>query len=240
VIRALFAVLVAALAAGCASTPPATDRGEVIRRIVASTVQLRSERDGARRAASGVVLASDRAARRSWILTTRHFLDARESQPISLSSGRVRAQATVSAIATDVDLAVLEVAGVALPAVTLKDAARLGDEVWVVAFPWGRRLTVIAGIVSQLAGEEGDGILEGSPRMVDASVSYGSSGGGVFDAATGALIGIVEGYRTARMVTKDAPGRTLDIPVAGETTLISSRAIRNFLAVSPVPGLPGP
>jgi hypothetical protein len=72
--------------------------------------------------------------------------------------------------------------------------------------------------------------------MVDASVSYGSSGGGVFDAATGALIGIVEGYRTARMTTKEE--RSLEIPVAGETTLISSQAIRTFLAATQVPALP--
>ncbi len=232
--RALLLVLT--LAAGCVSLPPAPERGDVIRKIVASTVQLRSEREGVRRAASGVVIASDPVARRSWILTTRHFLDARESHPVSISRGAVRAAAKVAFIATDVDLAILEVAGVALPGVTLKDVAQLGDEVWVVAFPWGRRLTVVSGIVSQLVGDDGEPTVEGAPRMVDASVSYGSSGGGVFDAATGALIGIVEGYRTARMTTKEE--RSLEIPVAGETTLLSSQAIRTFLAVTQVPAPP--
>ena len=231
------ALLVAiTLGAGCASLPPAPERGDVIRRIVASTVQLRSEREGVRRAASGVVIASDAAARRSWILTTRHFLAGRESHPVSMSRGAARAPAKVVFVGADVDLAILEVTGVALPGVTLKDVAQLGDEVWVVAFPWGRRLTVVSGIVSQLVGDDGEPTVEGAPRMVDASVSYGSSGGGVFDAATGTLIGIVEGYRTARMTTKEE--RALEIPVAGETTLISSQAIRTFLAVTPVPALP--
>jgi S1-C subfamily serine protease len=236
VIRRGVLVVALSLAAGCASVPVPAERGEVIRKIVASTVQLRSERDGVRRAASGVVIASDAAARRSWILTTRHFLAGRESQPVSLHRGAARAAARVVAVGTDVDLAILEVTGVTLPGVTLKDVAQLGDEVWVVAFPWGRRLTVVSGIVSQLVGDDGEPAVAGPPRMVDASVSYGSSGGGVFDAATGDLIGIVEGYRTARMTTKE--DRALEIPVAGETTLISSQAIRSFLAVTPVPALP--
>ena len=235
-IRAFAVLVTTALAAGCASVSTSGARGDVIRKIVASTVQLRSEREGVRRAASGVVIASDAATRRSWILTTRHFLDARESQPVSVSRGNLRALAKVAVIGTDVDLALLEVPGAALPGVTLKDVAQLGDEVWVVAFPWGRRLTVVSGIVSQLVGDAGEAAVAGAPRMIDASVSYGSSGGGVFDAATGALIGIVEGYRTARMTTKEE--RALEIPVAGETTLISSQAIRTFLAATSAPGSP--
>ena len=235
-IRRLALLVTTALTIGCASLPPVAERGDVIRKIVASTVQLRSEREGVRRAASGVVIASDSAARRTWILTTRHFLTGRESQPVSVSRGASRAVAKVSVLGTDVDLAILEVVGVALPHVTLKDVAQLGDEVWVVAFPWGRRLTVVSGIVSQLAGDDGEPVVAGAPRMVDASVSYGSSGGGVFDAASGALIGIVEGYRTAQMTTKEQ--RALEIPVAGETTLISSHAIRAFLASTTVPRPP--
>jgi serine protease Do len=68
--------------------------------------------------------------------------------------------------------------------------------------------------------------------MVDASVSYGASGGGVFEAATGALIGVVESYRTARMTVPTTPEKVLDIPVAGETTLVSSAAIVRFLSAS--------
>ena len=65
--------------------------------------------------------------------------------------------------------------------------------------------------------------------MVDTSVSYGASGGGVFDAASGTLVAIVESYRTAKVVHPDAPGTTLEIPVAGETTVISSETILRFL-----------
>ena len=61
-------------------------------------------------------------------------------------------------------------------------------------------------------------------RQVDTSVSYGASGAGVFDAETGELIGVVEGYRTAQIATRDAPDRVMEIPVPGETLVISAQA----------------
>ena len=68
--------------------------------------------------------------------------------------------------------------------------------------------------------------------MVSASVSYGSSGGGVFDAQTGELLGIVEGYRTAKVAIPEMKERVLEVPVAGETTLIPAPAIFRFLVDS--------
>ena len=54
--------------------------------------------------------------------------------------------------------------------------------------------------------------------MVDASVSYGSSGGGVYQARGGALIGIVQGYSTARVTSQGAdPPWYIDVPVPGQT-----------------------
>jgi len=223
------------LASACASAPGGAERSEIIRRFLPSTVQLRSERaEGARRAASGIVLASEASTKRSWILTTRHFLDPAGAQDISVSvvgrKGRVKA--TVTAVSANLDLAVIEVQGMALSPVRLKDVVRLGDEVWVAAFPWGRQLTVVSGVVSQLRAEDGEAPVEGTIRMVDASVSYGSSGGGVFDAETGALVGIVEGYRTAQIATPGSPDRVLQLPVPGETIVIPCRMILEFLAAS--------
>jgi S1-C subfamily serine protease len=118
---------------------------------------------------------------------------------------------------------------VTLPPVTLKESAKLGDDVWMVAFSWGRRLTIVGGVVSQISAETGDAPVEGPARMVDASVSYGASGGGVFDAASGALIGIVESHRTARVTSPGPPEHVIEIPVPGETTLISSESILRFM-----------
>ena len=140
--------------------------------------------------------------------------------------------ARVARLSPDKDLAVIQVEGISLPPVRLKELVRLGDEVWVAAFPWGRQFTVVSGVVSQLIAEEGELAVEGTIRMVDASVSYGASGGGVFDAETGALVGIVEGYRTAHMSGTDKSDRVVQLPVAGETLVIPARAIMDFLGAS--------
>jgi S1-C subfamily serine protease len=223
------------LTSACASGPGGGERSEVIRRFLPSTVQLRAERaEGARRAASGIVLAADASSKRSWILTTRHFLDpaGRQDVYVSVAGRKGRVKAAVTTVSADMDLAVIEVHGIVLSPVRLKEVVRLGDEVWVAAFPWGRQLTVVSGVVSQLRAEDGEAPVEGIIRMVDASVSYGSSGGGVFDAETGALVGIVEGYRTAQITTPGSPDRVLQLPVPGETTVIPCRMILDFLAAS--------
>ena len=233
--RVLGAALGLALA-GCGGLGGGTtERSDVMRRILPSTVQLRSERDGGtRRAASGVVLASDAGTKRSWILTTRHFLEPAIRQDVTVGSPtrKGRAKAVVKSVSLDLDLAVIEVDGISLPPVRLKEVVRLGDEIWIVAFPWGRQLTVTSGVVSQLKADDGELSIEGTIRMVDASVSYGASGGGVFDAETGALVGIVEGYRTAQMSVPGTPDRSVQVPVAGETLVIPVVSIMSFLAAS--------
>lgn len=219
----------AALAAGCAST--AADRTPIMRQVLASTVQLGAEREGGgRRWASGVVVGSDEAGR-SWVLTTRHFLEPAVGQKLfALVPGvKGRIQARVVATSPDSDLALLAVEGVVLRPVRLQESARLGDAVWVVSFPWGRRLTVVGGIVSQIAGDDGEVPLEGAVRLIDAPAAYGTSGGGVFDAITGRLIGIVESYRTARVTFSGPPERGVDIPWPGETMVLGVPAIRAFL-----------
>jgi S1-C subfamily serine protease len=230
-VRAAWLLAVAALAAGCATAEPASRRGDALRGILAPSVQLRSERAGARRAGSGVVVASDAATGRSWIITTRHFLEPAAPQKlwVTPTDGGRRLRAVVLATSTEADLAIVEVSERALPAASLQEQARLGDEVRVVAFPWGRRLTVVSGIVSQISSEEGTVAVEGSVRMIDASVSYGASGGGVFDANTGTLVGIVESYRTARVALPVEPEKVLDLPVPGETTVVGASLIRRFL-----------
>jgi S1-C subfamily serine protease len=151
------------------------------------------------------------------------------------TDGGRRLRAVVRALSVADDLAIVEVEDRVLPTARLQDTVRLGDEVRVVAFPWGRRLTVVGGIVSQIASLEGEVAVEGSARMIDASVSYGASGGGVFDAATGTLVGIVESYRTARVALPTQPEKTLDLPVPGETTVVGAPAIRRFLETAGVP-----
>jgi serine protease Do len=228
----LLAFAASAALTGCATSNRST-RDEVLRQIVPSTVQLRCEREGGnRRAASGVVVARDGDTRRTWIITTRHFLEPLAPQRLSVAvpGKKQPVVAKLLKVSERADLALLEIEGVDMVPARLKDTVRLGDEVWVVAYPWGRRMTLSNGVVSQLAATDGSVDYEGPARMIDVSVSYGASGGGVFDAPTGALVGLIEKYRTAHVALPQNPDRAIEIPVPGETTLISSDSIRQFVA----------
>src|SRR5262249_61260563 len=66
--------------------------------------------------------------------------------------------------------------------------------------------------------------------VVAASVAYGMSGGGVFDAAGGRLVGLIEGYGTARVPFGQKPTlQYIDVPVPGETYVTSLATIEGFL-----------
>jgi hypothetical protein len=110
-------------------------------------------------------------------------------------------------------------------------APELGEAVWVIGFPWGRNMLLASGIVSQVSfGDAADGESQ-SRLMVDASVSYGSSGGGVYEARGGGLLGLVEGYRTARVTSKGSEQSWyIDVPVPGQTLVTPLTDIRRFLA----------
>jgi S1-C subfamily serine protease len=220
------------LAAGCALLSRSPGRTETLRAVLPSAVQLVAERPGGGlRAASGVVVASDPARRCSWVLTAGHFIapPVPETIHVRTTGARDRRRAMVVRADGPSDLALLLVPDLVLPAVRQREVAHLGDEVWVVAFPRGRQMTVTSGTVSQIGTGSDTDATEGPVRMVDTSVSYGASGAGVFDAETGELIGVVEGYRTAQIAARDAPERVMEIPVPGETLVISAEAIRRFL-----------
>jgi len=228
--RTLAAVATALTLAGCAAAEPRAERDN-LPRILASIVQLRAELEGDdRRSGSGVVIASDPQATRCWVITTRHLLVAPAPRRLSarVPDHREELSVEVVKVSDDLDLAIVAIPGVAPPAVTLKDVTGLGQAVWVAGFPWGGRLTLVRGVVSQLAGDEAR--LEGPARMVDAPVSYGASGGGIFEVSSGLLIGIVEGYRTARVALPNSPDSVLHVPMPGETTVVSSAGIRHFIA----------
>ena len=220
--------------AGCVSAARTPDRGELIRGILASTVQLRSEHEaGISRAASGVVVATHFASRRIWIATARHFLEPRPQQLyVRLPGQTTLAPATIAFVSGDRDLAIIETDYADVTPARLKMVTTLGDEILLVSFPWGQRFTVVRGVVSQIDAPAGELPVAGPPRMVSATVSYGSSGGGVFDAQTGELVGIVESYRTAKVAIPEMQGRVLEIPVAGETTVIPAPLIARFLVES--------
>jgi S1-C subfamily serine protease len=238
----LVGLLALATAAGCAALgregPP--DRATVISRIVAVTAKVVVERDGQRiGSASGVVVAS-RAGRApvSYVLTAWHVLEGKQDAALfvrlpgaSGAAAKLKAE-LVRAGDPSLDLALLRVPGVQVPPAILADPpdGRLGEEILVAGFPWGKRLALFGGIVSQVPGQGGEVPAEERSLVVDAAAANGVSGGGVFREATGVLLGVVEGFQTASIAVE---GRTraysVKVPLPGETFVVPADRIREFL-----------
>lgn len=238
------------IAAGCAGSAgrgaSAVGRQAVIDRIVSTTVKITVERAGERVASgSGVVVASSGPEEEpaTLVLTAAHLLQGKPDAVVYVRFARAGADRNKHLARVlgrgdvdTLDLALLRVSGVALGPTVLADSTdvRLGEEILIVGFPWGKRLAVTSGIVSQVpvdAASDGGSEEGGGPSvMVDASVGNGVSGGGVYQETTGKLLGIVEGYRTASVALKDRTQTfSLKVPMPGETFVISVDQIRGFL-----------
>lgn len=216
------------------SSPSTEQPRDVIAQSLAASVQLYTEREGGvHRWASGVAVANGDDGQ-IVILTAAHLLVPQVPQTIYVIApgSDARVEAALLGIDENTDIAILEASVKNVAPVLLQAGARLGDGVWVVSFPWGRRGTIVSGIVSQIAVADADTHLpvSGPVGLIDAAVSYGTSGGGVFDARTGHLVGLVRGYRTAKLALPGMPAQTLDIPIAGETTVIPATVIRCLVA----------
>ncbi len=236
---------VLALVAGCATTvrQQPTEK-DVIRSILESSVQIVVERSGDRfRTGSGVVIEARVAGARTdcLVLTSAHTVaGATELGDIEVyvvfdrhrgagtkAPGRILARGR----SEQVDLALLQAPAPQCLAAPLGQPPALGDRVWIVGFPWGRQVRLVSGVVSEVSLDERGTFPRGATLMVDASVAYGMSGGGVFDAGTGGVVGLIEGYGTARVSFGQKPAlQHIDVPVPGETYVTSLETIQGFLA----------
>lgn len=230
----------ALVSAGCAGWPAGgATREEVLQRILSSAVQIVVEQREGRRVSSGsgVAIASRRTATGDscFVLTSGHTVSGLAGKgEIYAVFGRhqgagQKARARLVAARNDtVDLALLRAETDRCATVRPASAPVLGQPIWVIGFPLGRHIMLSSGIVSQVTLDDAS---DATARlMVDAPVNYGVSGGGVFDAHTGALIGVVEGFRTARLTTQgQTPSWYIDVPVPGQTLVTPLADIRRFL-----------
>jgi S1-C subfamily serine protease len=238
-------VIVGALVSGCAlAALREPSREEVLQRILPSAVQIVVEQQEGRRVrtASGVVLGSRSTDRHSacFVLTAGHTVAGIAGQKgVYVAFGRYRREVQKAAATVvvyrdtpELDLALLRAeAAHCVPAPRTAGAPVLGESVWVVGFPWGRHMTLASGIVSQINADDAADPETASQLMVDASVSYGSSGGGVYEARRGALIGLIKGYSTARVSAHGAdPPWYIDVPVPGQTFVTPLSDVRRFLS----------
>jgi serine protease Do len=235
--------LLAALAAVSLCVPSVaqarSDKSRVVQNALRQSVRVEVQVAGKLvRAASGVVVAAEEG--RSYVLTNQHvvqreglhgsatFLVVIERPKIHRVEARLVAEGEVP----DEDLALLSVAE-QLPPVALatEDDVQVGDDVVVIGAPYGRSLSVSSGIVSQLELDESDARVQRAMKT-DAPIGYGASGGGVFGVPSGKLMGLVEGYRTAKVAFGGVAGNdfSFDVPMPGETFLAPPSKLRAFIA----------
>jgi len=134
---------------------------------------------------SGVIVSS-----KGYILTNHHVVEAADEIEVALIDGKkLKAKAVGSDPETDI--AVLQVEGGPVPAITFgdADALRVGDVVLAIGNPFGVGQTVTMGIVSALGRSRlGINTFENFIQT-DAAINPGNSGGALIDSA-GNLVGI--------------------------------------------------
>ncbi len=247
-------LLGALVALGCASTQraapvaplssmsdPAMSRRAIVRDVLPHNVRLVvMDGDQPKRTASGVVVGSETSASgaMSYVLTNAHVLDVGKLQNgklVVIADQGIEvmeylAQPIAMGKVPEMDLALLKVHGAALPAARLAEdeEVHLGDDVVVVAAPFGRALSISGGLVSQVERDP----KRRHPVMLktDAAIGYGSSGGGVYSLSSGKLVALVEGYRTAKVgFAVEQKDFSFDVPMPGETFAAPVAKVRAFL-----------
>jgi S1-C subfamily serine protease len=224
--RSVTTLLVALLVTGCVPEPPVTDdvpgfsvtdelelpaaaATSLVRRAQQVTVRIRSlgcERFGI---GSGFVLPG------GVVVTNRHVID--QPRTISLNTWDGRSlEATVSGIAVDSDLAVLQLDDDAeLPVAELRtDPVEVGETIVAVGYPGGGPAAVTTGKVVGLADAE----LLGEPApvlRVDATIRPGNSGGPLLD-EEGRVVGVVFALEIGTGYGLAVPVGTLLDRLAGE------------------------
>jgi S1-C subfamily serine protease len=229
-------------AATRAAPRPSNPRAETVRRVFPSAVRIEVTAGGERvRSASGVAFA--REAGRSYVLTNAHVVEPGQGWkgPVAMRvlaadvPGGLEARVVARGRIPETDLAVLEVrAELPVTPLAADEPLELGDDLVVIGAPFGKGLSVAAGIVSQVDyafAENAAAPREAKALKTDAAIGYGSSGGGVFGVPGGELVGLVEGYRTARVAFggKNDDRYAFDVPMPGETFVAPAAKIRRFL-----------
>ena len=251
-------VLVASPLLAAAPARGSNPRAQTVQKVFPSAVRVKIAAGGeVVRSASGIGFARDGG--RTYVLTNAHVVEPGQDwkAPVEvkvIASGReapLAAKVVACGRVPDTDLAVLAV-DAELPVTPLgsDDGLELGDDLVVIGAPFGKGLSVAAGIVSQVEYDLAEAA--GAPRSAkalktDAAIGYGSSGAGVFDVPGGRLVGLVEGYRTARVAFGNGEQEqyAFDVPMPGETFVAPAAKIRRFLAerglakLAPQPSAPG-
>jgi len=229
---ALAAVLALVVAPGAAAADEVL--ADLVERVAPSVVNLQLstlDQDswhpifGSRR---GQSLGSGFVVEEGLIVTNEHVVANATEILVTDYRGRVYVAEIVGADA-GIDLALLRVGGLDLPAVQLGESAslRVGEDVFAVGNPLGHGHTVTRGILSARTRELGRDAFD-SFLQTDAAINPGSSGGPLFDVS-----GQVVGVNTA----VDGRGESLGFAMPVELVLGALPRLRAGEGVEP--GWPG-
>lgn len=136
---------------------------------------------------SGVIIDSQQG----YIVTNAHVVENAKEITVTLVDGRELKNAQVKGVDSASDIAVLQVKGNNLTAVTMADSSKVqvGDFVIAIGNPFGLEHTVTSGIISALGRA---GISRENYEdfiQTDAAINPGNSGGALLD-LNGQLVGI--------------------------------------------------
>lgn len=144
---------------------------------------------------SGVLISAD-----GKVLTAAHLVHAATRINLEFSGGQ-QVPARVISSAPGADIAVLQTAAVPPDAVVVRladsDAARIGDQVFIIGAPYGFSHTLTVGHLSgrQRPGQTTTSLGPAEFLQTDAAVNPGNSGGPMFNMA-GDVLGIVSSIIT--------------------------------------------
>lgn len=135
---------------------------------------------------SGVALPNGR------MVTNCHVIQ--QARSIAVAQGQSPVRAAASVMDWNHDLCLLELSGLTMRPVALRDSRtlRVGEQVYAVGHNLGLSLTFQGGRVEELYPLDGGVVIR-----TTASFSTGASGGGLFD-ADGNLVGILTFYRIVK------------------------------------------
>lgn len=192
---------------------------EVLPRFLGSIAQVQSPRG------TGTAFAVESGPQVTRFLTNQHVVRGASKVTLQFPSGQ-KAEAVVTAVDPDVDLALLEARGISLPALPLWEGADppLGADLAVVGYPLSAELESVG---MDLQPSVSKGILSavrttksGVQFQVDVPINPGNSGGPAMDWETGAVVGVASSSLSG---------------AEGINFLVGIRTMREFLRTRPAP-----
>lgn len=193
--RPLAAALLVGLATtGMAAAPPdELDGGQILRRSIAHTVEIRTRiehglGEDSRGTGRGAGFVVDR--NRGWIATARHVVGISPSEVEVSVDGQGFRPARKRYVDPVLDLAVVEVAPDQLQAsgeaqLECQRAQPSGESVLLIGHPADLKYSATRGIISRTAVLEGETLIQ-----TDAAINPGNSGGPLVSLRTGRVLGL--------------------------------------------------